>query len=515
MGQHTFIKPLDLELGHDLYPELLCHVDDKGITKKNSSLQVSKTLLDKTDLRHCRNFENFNCFYLYNKNKGCYSRYSKNDLKICIISLIEVVAQNDFDFLIELTDSRVLENIVRNFLQNPYIYNSKTPVFNKDYLVMQNGLYNLKTRMLEKWSPEVFISHSLPCDYNIHSEAPQFEKYLDSFCDGMVDRKEYLKSMCFSTLLSKTDLQVFFYFYGFGGSGKSTIGLVLEHIMGQESTISTTLKALNTDQFEIANLVGKKLIIISDTEKYSKDLSILKAYVGGDSLRARSMYTQGTQAISCEGMILIIGNDPLHSQDSSNAIFRRLRAFKSDNVPKKSYNLIKKNKGHFSGLLVEESSGIINWILSSSDEHVQRYIVDYQKNVPSFSEVFKETKYLISPMSRWLEEETISGEGSFVGFKNQKPTDEKEERYRKALYPAYCRWCERNGYTPLKHINFTEKLLSACPEAKKERKSSGVFIKGVVLQKKVFDLDYQKGSTLVVEKAEKGNSIPDSSVSSI
>ena len=178
--------------------------------------------------------------------------------------------------------------------------------------------------MLEKWNPEVFISHSLPCEYNIHSEAPQFGKYLDSFCDGMEDRKEYLKSMCFSTLLSKTDLQVFFYFYDFGGSAKSTIGMVLEYIIGEEATCSTTLKALNTDQFEIANLIGKKLIIISDTEKYSKDLSILKAYVGGDSLRARTMFTQGSQSISCEGMIIIIGNDPLNSRDSCNAIYRRV-----------------------------------------------------------------------------------------------------------------------------------------------------------------------------------------------
>ena len=132
-------------------------------------------------------------------------------------------------------------------------------------------------------------------------------------------------------------------------------------------------------------------------------------------------------------------------------------------MPKTTYNLIKKNKGHFSGLLVKQSSGIINWILSSSDKHVPRYIVDYQKNVPSFSEVFKQTKYLISPMSRWLEEETVSGKGSFVGFKNQNPKDDREQEYRKVLYPAYCRWSERNGYTALKHINFTETLLLACP----------------------------------------------------
>ena len=42
-----------------------------------------------------------------------------------------------------------------------------------------------------------------------------------------------------------------------------------------------------------------------------------------------------------------------------------------------------------------------------------------------------------------------------------------------------------------------------------------MFIKGLVLQKKVHHLDYMRGSTLILDKGENGNSIPDSSVSSI
>jgi len=156
---------------------------------------------------------------------------------------------------------------------------------------------------------------------------------------------------------------------------------------------------------------------------------------------------------------------------------------------KKKQNLIQKTKVGYSGTLLTESSAIINWILSSSDERLQKYIVEYNINVPSLSETFNQTKYHISPMTRWIEEETCPGKPSFVGFKNQQQRDQREQEFIKALFPAYINWCERNGYLPLTHISFTDALLLNCPQAKKVRKGPGMFIEGIVLQPKVFDFD--------------------------
>lgn len=135
--------------------------------------------------------------------------------------------------------------------------------------------------------------------------------------------------------LCRTDLQILFYVYGFAGTGKSTFGLLISYLVGEDATYTTSLKALKTDIFEIANLIGKKLVIINDTEKYSQDLSILKAYVGGDSLRGRVMYTQGTTKVISEEFIIVIGNLPLSTRDNSNAIVRRRRPFKGNYVPEK------------------------------------------------------------------------------------------------------------------------------------------------------------------------------------
>lgn len=180
-------------------------------------------------------------------------------------------------------------------------------------------------------------------------------------------------------------------------------------------------------------------------------------------------------------------------------MYRRLRPFKADKVAQKKQVLIEKRRKVFSGQFLAESSGIINWILSSSDEHVAKYIGEYKQNVPSFSQIFEDTKFLVDPISRWVKEETTSGDRSYVGYKTLNPRDLLQENSRKALFPAYFRWSVRNGFTPLNHINFTQNLLIAAPGTEKHRDKVGTFIRGIVLQKKIFDLDYQRGSSLFLE----------------
>ena len=64
-----------------------------------------------------------------------------------------------------------------------------------------------------------------------------------------------------------------------GGANPNAIAFI-----GKESAITTSLKVLNSDRFEITNLVGKKLISIVDSTFYKGDVSVLKMLTGGDSL---------------------------------------------------------------------------------------------------------------------------------------------------------------------------------------------------------------------------------------
>lgn len=110
------------------------------------------------------------------------------------------------------------------------------------------------------------------------------------------------------------------------------ITTLITALIGQHSVITTTLEALQSDQFELSNLGGKKLVLISDTNAILKDPSKLKAFSGGDALRGRNMHTRGTYEVIPEGVILCVGTQPLETHDSGNAIMRRLRSFETERV---------------------------------------------------------------------------------------------------------------------------------------------------------------------------------------
>ncbi len=60
----------------------------------------------------CKSFPDINCLFIYNRKKVCYKEISRNDLRLCLISLLKRVAKGEFDFLIKLTDIRYVDSVL-------------------------------------------------------------------------------------------------------------------------------------------------------------------------------------------------------------------------------------------------------------------------------------------------------------------------------------------------------------------------------------------------------------------
>lgn len=468
---------------------------------------LSVQLIEKSDLRHLKIYRDAGLYYLYDKERGYYSKITLSNLKLIISEILSELG------LVHLggRSYKFLDAVCRNLEVEPRIGERGNPQFTRGYLGMQNGVLNLATRELTPWDPKYFLPSTLPFAYSPVAEAPRFLKYLDDITEGFEDRKEFLRAFFYATIFQRVDLQVFLYVYGLGSTGKSTLGLIATALIGFESVYTTTLKALNSDQFEILNLMGKKLVLISDTPKYEADLSVLKAYVGGDNLRGRVMYTQGTISVRGEGMIWAMGNQALATMDSTNSVWRRVRPFKIVKISKSRVPLIAFVNGEVVGELAPELPGILNWALESSPEKLKKYIVDFEHNVPSLRETLQESKGLISPLQLWLKEEVRTGkevQGSYVGYRIKDSKGERERVHRRSLYPAYCAWAERNGLRPLNHLHFTTSLLEVCQNEgitiRKIRRSAGAYIEGLELSPHIFDRDYEHGSTLMETSPTSG-----------
>lgn len=162
-----------------------------------------------------------------------------------------------------------------------------------------------------------------------------------------------------------TDPQVFLYISGPGATGKSVLTHTLSGLLPPEAVVTTRLKDLNQDKFEIINLNWKDLVIMSDVEDYTGEMSVLKAFVGQDILKGTKKYVQGTFEVVPTGLVMVLANHPFTSnRDSGGALARRLLPFKADNVSRLRQALITRVSGGYKGVLAEERPGILNWVMS-------------------------------------------------------------------------------------------------------------------------------------------------------
>lgn len=233
-----------------------------------------------------------------------------------------------------------------------------------------------------------------------------FEKFLDDLGCGYADRKIYLLSMLNIILLSKVNFQVVIYLYGPGASGKSQLTSLLKALIGNTSVMSTTLDALSHDKFEIINFLGKKLILVNDSDGSLKNSSTVKAYSGNDELRGRNMFQALTQNIMPEGLMVIVSNNPIHleQKDFNNGLSRRMKTYETFKTTNSRTPLITRFDNKWEGPLVKELSAIYNKITSLQTEIVEKYINSSEAAVPSLRESFDTSKKNFNNVGAWMSE---------------------------------------------------------------------------------------------------------------
>lgn len=98
---------------------------------------------------------------------------------------------------------------------------------------------------------------------------------------------------------------------------------LLEMLVGDENTHSTSLENICENRFEVANLYNKRLVICPDEDRRIRGLSVFKSVTGGDSLRGEE---KGMKAFKFkyQGMVVLASNSPIFMGDDSYGLSRRL-----------------------------------------------------------------------------------------------------------------------------------------------------------------------------------------------
>ena len=310
----------------------------------------------------------------------------------------------------------------------------------KDKICLQNGVYDLKTGKLLPHSPKYKLRVKLPVKYNPDAKCPEILKLFDTLIDvGTIERidQQGILEWFGYCLIPDNSLQKAAFMIGEKGSGKTTIILLLQELIGKENISNESLQKLEEDRFSVAQLDGKLANTCPDLPaKTIYDSPVFKALVGGDTVRGER---KGIDAFNFENTarLMFAANEPPHIHRSREAFFRRVLSF----IFKKSLPEELKDKKIIEKITTEEElSGLLNLALKALADLQERGSFINEKSI-------EETEKLYSlksePVVMFADECLSDGEYT--------PKDEVYAFYKHV-------WCPKRGVKPEKPQTFKKSL---------------------------------------------------------
>ena len=170
---------------------------------------------------------------------------------------------------------------------------------NKEYILgCPNGQVDLRCGKLLKRDPENLVTKTTRTKFIPNSPPPtKFLEFLDEAMLGRQDLVEFIQVMLGYCLTGSTREQKMFFLYGpHGSNGKSTLLNIVNAIMGEYSTTTssqtfTSRAEDNNKLYALASLRGSRLVTASETSR-NKTLNeeVMKLLTGGDLISARHPY---------------------------------------------------------------------------------------------------------------------------------------------------------------------------------------------------------------------------------
>ena len=249
-------------------------------------------------------------------------------------------------------------------------------------LSFHNGILDIPTRELQPHRLDNYVTTALAYDYDPAAECPRFEDFIGSRVGKVGFFIQEFAGYC---LTRETDLETAIWLYGPPGSGRSTLIMALEAMLGD---LAGTLgvKDLDRNPFALANLIGKTLVTATElpTGRMQGADSILNGIISGDKVSVNEKH-KPQYNIYPGAKVLWAMNGLPRVPDPNNGLFRRVKVVKFPPLDpaEKDPNL--------KTILKAEAPGILNWALSGLERLRERCRFNEPQSVIEATREFKET----------------------------------------------------------------------------------------------------------------------------
>lgn len=287
---------------------------------------------------------------------------------------------NYVDGVYKMLTDQDLSNIILNMLYEDMLwgYRTKRNVSDKvacllsiipdlvltadkgDFFNVKNGLLQLSTGELKPHTPDFVSLVQSPVVYDPDATCPTWDASLESWMKGPESEEKKLVLQQFAGYLLTSSMvhAKALFLVGDGGNGKSTFADTLSMVIGEQGTSRIDLEDLYS-MFGLKGLIGKRLNIVEEVGGNYYQAHKLKKLISGESLTINMKFKDQFK-FTPEAKFVFAVNTMPRVDDSSTATERRIVVVQFNNNFRDNPNIDLRFAG---GLLAQELSGILNWML--------------------------------------------------------------------------------------------------------------------------------------------------------
>jgi putative DNA primase/helicase len=312
-------------------------------------------------------------------------------------------------------------------------------------LCLENGIFNIDTMTLEKFSPEHIFLNKLPVEFNPNADCPKTKRFLrevviprdewdneDYDASDIATLQEFAGYLLYKNIIFNRAVML----YGEGENGKTTLINLIKEFLGRENVSNVPIQKLEKDKFAVASLLGKLANLHADLPKSAlRETSTFKQITGGDTVDAEKKFKDNFSFKPYAKMMYAANTLPV-TYDDTKAFWRRWLIFRfgnsfSEDDKNTNKDLLKELSSK------EELSGLFNWAI----EGLKRLLENKQFTTnKSTTEVREEYIRQSDSVGAFILDLIVEDNSSF--------------EYKKYVYETYSDHCRTNGYEILPENTF-------------------------------------------------------------